>query len=85
MYIMNRYELRNKLKTITKKQIIFQIYEILKKDKNFKYTISEKGLLFDINLLKLDTLEQIENIINDDAYYIDNFDNLILEKLLIKL
>jgi hypothetical protein len=82
---MNRYELRNKLKTITKKQIIFQIYEILKKDKNFKYTISEKGLLFDINLLKLDTLEQIENIINDDTYYIDNFDNLILEKLLIKL
>lgn len=82
---MNRYELRNKLKTITKKQIIFQIYEILKKDNNFKYTISDKGLLFDINLLKLDTLEQIENIIYDDTYYIDKFDNSILENLFIKI
>jgi hypothetical protein len=82
---MNKYELRNKIKTITSKQILIQIFEILKRDNNFKYSISEKGLLFDINLLKLDTIEQIENIINDDAYYIDNFDNLILEKLLIKL
>ena len=82
---MNKYELINKIKTITNKQILIQIFEILKKDKYFKYSISEKGLLFDINLLKLDTLEQIENIINDDAYYIDNFDKLILEKLLMKL
>ena len=62
---MNKYELKDKLKTITKKQILIKIFEILKRDTNFKYTISQKGLIFDINILKLDTLEQIKNIIDD--------------------
>ena len=66
-----------------------KIFNILKTDVNFKYTTFKNGLIFDINKLSNLTIDKINNLLNNknnkinkltyDSYYLDKFDNDIIE------
>ena len=85
---MNKLLLRDKIKLIKDNNVSVQIFEILKQDNNFSYSIKNKGLIFDINLLSDTTINKINEIINNNntnnkikytSYYLDKFDNDIID------
>ena len=85
--LMNKIILKDKLKQIKNNTISIQIFNILKEDENFIYTIQNKGLLFDINKLNDYTINKINDLLSDtikkekfeyNSYFIDKFDNDII-------
>ena len=85
--LMNKIILKDKLKQIKNNTISIQIFNILKEDENFIYTIQNKGLLFDINKLNDFTINKINDLLSDtikkekfeyNSYFIDKFDNDII-------
>ena len=86
---MNKLILKDKLKEIKDNYLSLKIFDVLNDDTNFKYTIKNNGLLFDINKLNNNTIDKINIILNDKhkkekiqykSYYLDKFDNSINEK-----
>jgi hypothetical protein len=70
--MINRKLIRDKLKKLINKQILINIYYVLKSDDNFIYTSNNNGLFFDINLLDNNTIEKIDIILKEN----DNNNNL---------
>lgn len=76
---MNKLLLKDKLNLIKDNKISIEIFNILKEDENFIYEIFNNGLIFDINLLNDNTIENLNNVLSKkivyESYFIDKFNN----------
>ena len=83
--------LKDKLKNIKNKTHHKQIFNILLDDINFKYSTNNNGLYFDINKINIDTINNINELLetveetNDNKLEFTTYINDKLEKNLIKL
>ena len=83
--------LKDKLKNIKNKTQHKQIFNILLDDINFKYSTNNNGLYFDINKINIDTINNINELLetveetNNNKLEFTTYINYKLEKNLIKL
>lgn len=61
----DKIKINNKIKQIIDKKLYIDIYHIVKNDDNFKPSLNNNGVYFNLNLLNEITLIKIENLINN--------------------
>lgn len=96
---MNKIEkikINNKIKQIKDQKIYIDIYNIIKTDSNFKPSLNNNGVYFNLNILDDITLIKIDELLNNDikpdvknklcynSYYTETYSNK-LEKEIYKL
>ena len=68
---IQKYNLKDKLKKLDASDC-YEVFEILKEDTCFKYSIKNDGILFDLNRLSNETLFRINEILKKNIDEIDN-------------
>lgn len=68
---IQKYNLKDKLKKLDASEC-YEVFEILKEDACFKYSIKNDGILFDLNKLSNETLFRINEILKKNIDEIDN-------------
>ena len=96
---MNKIEkikINNKIKQIKDQKIYIDIYHIIKTDSNFKPSLNNNGVYFNLNILDDITLIKIDELLNNNikhdvknklsynSYYTETYSNK-LEKEIYKL
>ena len=62
----HRKKIADKFKRVTDKNILFEIYKIIKKDLKNKISKNNNGIFFDMNKLSDNCLEKISVILNEN-------------------
>jgi hypothetical protein len=72
MNYSDKIKLNNKIKQLKNKQQFITIYHIIKNsDSNIKFSKSRSGILFDLNKVTSQTLEDIEQYINNIRFDVE--------------
>jgi len=89
-----KYKLKERIKNANNKKKYIDIYKILIGDSNFKPSLNNNGVYFNLNLLDDNTLIKIDKLLNDDikaevneklvynSYYIETYEDKLHNKLI---
>ena len=61
---IKKYNLKDKMKNLNNDDC-YKIFEILKEDTCFKYSIKKDGILFNLNILSNETLVRINELLKN--------------------
>jgi hypothetical protein len=64
MNYLEKIKINNKIKLLKHNIQYLKVYEIIKKDNNININKSKNGIYFDINKLKIETLEELDIYLN---------------------
>jgi hypothetical protein len=89
-----KYKLKERIKNANNKKKYIDIYKILIRDSNFKPSLNNNGVYFNLNVLDDNTLIKIDELLNDDikaevneklvynSYYIETYADKLHNKLI---
>ena len=88
---IEKYNLKDKMKNLNNDDC-YKVFEILKEDICFKYSIKNDGILFDLNKLSCETLIRINELLKNNidkkddkltynSYFDEKYNNTLSYKL----
>ena len=90
---IDKIKINNKIKQIIDKKLYIDIYHIIKNDDNFKPSLNNNGVYFNLNLLDDITLIKIDELLNNtikpdvnnklsyNSYYMETYSNKLQKEL----